>query len=124
MMDGPFRGYVPIADELLAAAREIGRAVIDEAFHRARPGEPIAKPLPTDSVLLSVIKDRGFVELRATRSALWPEINIAARCACGSLASTTIDEFRFLVAADRWAAARVWTDALDELRCCCVKRKQ
>ena len=126
MFDGPFRGYVPIADEVLIAARDVGRVVVEAAIAAATPRKAPTPPPQTiadvsEAVIGAVVRavSPKFDRVRSRRSAVRRDIEVAARCAlCRSSAVAFVP--------DHLTPMHDLTpiiDALSQLGCYCVPRE-
>jgi hypothetical protein len=116
-----YRGFVPIADDVLEAARAVGLAIIDQAVTNAR--RPVSPPrqrrwadigaVPWQYVLPKSV--RVTTEACVMREAH----RIASKCRCGSLAIVEIDD-AVVVSAPSNFIARVVASA----GCYCVTREE
>lgn len=124
--DGPFRGYVPIADEVLVAARDVVRAIVDGAVAIAMAPAPRKRSVHTiadidESLLGIVVRSmcHKFDRVYANRLALAPTVEVAARCGvCRSAAIIHVPEH--LTISGHTTAI---IDALSQLGCYCVQRE-
>jgi len=127
MFDGPFRGYVPIADEVLIAARDVGCVIVEAAIVSVAPRKEPTPPLKqtiadvSEAVIGAVVRAASpkFDRVLSQRSALSCDIEVAARCAlCRSTAVVLVSDHLTLV-----YDLEAIVDALSHLGCYCVVRE-
>jgi len=127
----PYRGFVPIADEVLKAAREAARdvvaAIVEQAVDRAKPRPRPMLMVDTIDPLVEIarIACRKFDRVEASRMATERATEVVGRCrSCRSLSIVKIDERDFEVMPMDEAARTVGRSILDLMGCSCVARPE
>ena len=121
----PYRGFVEVR-EVMDRAINSGVALLVDAL-LAKQSERRASVriawTPSEAALLNLLRERGYDRITVERAPLGQMVLVHARHECGSWGTSEVNEIRVLMASDAHAVARVWIDALDDLRCYCVRRR-
>lgn len=127
----PYRGFVPIADEVLRAAREAARdvvaAIVEQAVERTKPRPRPSLMVDAIDPLVEVarIACRKFDRVEANRMATERATEVVGRCrSCRSLSIVKIDERDFVAMPMHEASTNVACRILDLMGCSCVARPE
>lgn len=125
----PYRGFVPIADEVLRAAREAARdvvaAIVEQAVERAKPRPRPSLMVDTIDPLVEIarIACRKFDRVEANRMAMERATEVVGRCrSCRSLSIVKIDERDFMAMPMHEASTNVARRIFNLMGCSCVAR--
>lgn len=127
----PYRGFVPIADEVLRAARDAARdvvaAIVEQAVDRAKPRpRPMLLVDAIDPLVeIARIACRKFDRVEASRMATERATEVVGRCRlCRSLSIVKIDERAFVAMPMHESATNIARRILDQMGCSCVARPE
>lgn len=131
----PYRGFVRIADEVLAAAREVARTVVDAALQSAEEERAALRP-PVQRLdgwsrvvaqLAAEAPCRKWTAVEMWRHSDRRASRVNLRCrSCGSVAFFDVSDATFLLvdSDDRRSAFKLIKAAINDAGCYCVERNE